>query len=371
MARNCSSRLRALLTVWSSFVTAFYVTPRQRYRFVLFQAIDNPIDNSNPNESSSSWHFLPNTLITQNTDDILHGCDAVVTTLDAHNAITKRDCWLRSIDAMTSNDIKSLIDTSLEHAAMPPKEALTAIVATHRWAANFVRPLQLCPWAGSSLDTDGAIRYWVVLFDASNVMESEEIFDEMERVAGQAGRHLEQITSVGTNPIDAAAAISFVILAPMNADMLMFPDFVSFHEFFLDLEDRLLDECDTYWDNFDDHNDVAQNESDIPDECKITLAAFHPDWRFNTKNSDSSIESTSAIDYEKRTPYPTISIVMSSVIDALIDPDAEQSEDGSSSVVTNRIAASNEKTLCKLGVDRLKEMYKSKVICPMPGKKLD
>jgi hypothetical protein len=62
---------------------------------------------------------------------------------------------------------------------------------------------------------------------------------------------------------------------------------------------------------------------------------------------------------------------MSSVIDALIDPDAEQSEDGSSSVVTNRIAASNEKTLCKLGVDRLKEMYKSKVICPMPGKKLD
>ena len=74
----------------------------------------------------------------------------------------------------------------------------------------------------------------------------------------------------------------------------------------------------------------------------------------------------SAVDYEKRTPYPTISIVMSSAIDSLVpkddhDHDDERKESGSS-VVTNRIAASNEQTLCALGVDKLKEIVVNDVL---------
>ena len=41
-------------------------------------------------------------------------------------------------------------------------EAIVAIENKHRWFKDFVRKLGLCPWAGSSVDTIGAIRYWVL-----------------------------------------------------------------------------------------------------------------------------------------------------------------------------------------------------------------
>jgi hypothetical protein len=297
-------------------------------------------------------------------ESILLGCDAIVTKLNATDGTLQPYKWLRSIDDSSSNEIAALMaaertsDTSHHPTANPPEEALAAIEATHRWAANFVRPLHLCPWAGSSLDTRGAIRYWVLLSDASNDRSSannDDVFGAMTSLIRAAGVQLEQITSE-PKAIDASVAISFVILVPTNVQS----DFEPFHDFFLDLEDSLLDECDEYWENDGEHHD----ESTIPDACKITIAAFHPKWKFNNQNDGNEI--ASAIDYEKRTPYPTVSIVMSSAIDALMERDVDsKDEENSSSIVTNRIAATNEKTLCKLGVDKLSEMFEKEVLCPM------
>mmetsp|Transcript_11942 Transcript_11942/g.21543 ORF Transcript_11942/g.21543 Transcript_11942/m.21543 type:complete len:258 (-) Transcript_11942:38-811(-) len=240
------------------------------------------------------------------------------------------------------------------------------------------------------------------------------ILDTMEDIARDAGRHLEQITEdsyVGC--IDASTAISFVILvdtktatssslsgqhglpglpAPNNN---LLPGFGTFHEFFLDLEDRLLDECDEYWDRNDDDDDDEEGD-DSPLGCEITIAAFHPQWQFgsndnNINNNDNNAEgrgTEQSIDFEKRTPYPTLSIVMSTAIDALMkersttntknnnsndedDGDVDNvgdDNDGSdqSAPATQRIAALNEKTLKEIGVEVLRHLFDSEVIgCPV------
>ena len=336
---------------------------------------DDRIDTSS-GDVSTSWHFVSRETLINRT--ILQGCDAVVSSFN--NEVDSMDSkrWLRTIDDATSRDIQLMAGDSSAEASdtcknHPPKEALEAIEATHRWASNFVRPLHLCPWAGSSLDTCGAIRYWMLLVN-SDLLEST-LFSRMESVIRAAGKQLEQVTSEENascssklKKVDASAAISFVILVPMDGNndpvsphqpsLNMLPSFESFHDFFLDLEDRFLDECDEYWDQIDDSEEGETDVSDIPDGCKLTVAAFHPDWKFNNLADDSSGD-VSAIDYEKRTPYPTISLVMSSAIDALMD---EGADENSSSAVTNRIAASNEKTLREIGVEKLKEMFQKNVI---------
>lgn len=351
---------------------------------------------------SKSWHYVPyngfDSVVTNNDcNDILYNycCDAVVSILDVQNNALNEYRWIHSIqrddttpslqDESTAhnnnkyNDVSSIDHPIQQSQPNPPIAALNSINATHRWASHFVRPLQLCPWAASSLDTLGAIRYWVLLIDDythdnSDVRNENVVLHHMEQMVREAGVQLEQITqpnSENMKPIDPSAAISFVICAPYNSscgdDIEV--EFEPFHEFFIDLEDRLLDECDDYWDGIDTtrNNDdsVENNESDIPQGCKITIAAFHPHWRFNTQGGANDMKE-SAVDYEKRTPYPTISIVMSSAIDSLMQNDDynnEEAEESGSSVVTNRIAALNEQTLCALGVDKLKEMVNNYVLC--------
>jgi hypothetical protein len=226
------------------------------------------------------------------------------------------------------------------------------------------------------------------------------ILDKMEEIVREAGVQLTLATSGGDETekdcgrfIDPSVAISFIVLVPMNrrangnnnySDAI---DFGSFHEFFIDLEDRLLDECDDYWDMIDAANEEDDNEEvDKDDEaignnnvpnvdslgCDITIAAFHPTWQFNGSNEQSDGD---AIDYEKRTPYATISIVVSTVIESLMkerEDGGESDKDGnvssSSAPATERIADLNEKTLCSIGVERLKKIFNEEVLgCPMKG----
>eukprot|EP00986_Skeletonema_menzelii_P008389 scaffold3511_cov146-Skeletonema_menzelii.AAC.13 len=213
----------------------------------------------------------------------------------------------------------------------------------------------------------------------------------MEEIVREAGVQLTLATTRGGDGeeedggrIDPSVAISFIVLVPMNGRDAL-PDFGSFHEFFIDLEDRLLDECDDYWDALDaadedDNGEVDEDEetkgnNNVPNVnslgCDITIAAFHPKWRFNGSNEQSDGD---AIDYEKRTPYTTISIVMSSVIESLMkerEDGGGNDEDGnasSSAPATERIADLNEKTLCSIGLERLKEIFDEEVLgCPMKG----
>jgi len=334
----------------------------------------------------------------------------------------------------------------------PPKEALEAIEATHRWASNFVRPLRLCPWAGSSLDTPGAMRYWVVVLD-SNVDNSDNELNAVEvqwqriieGTVREAGRHLQQITSFSERNvddevvIDPSVAIAFVIiisrkksssilslsslqLMERSSPQEMRLSFDSFHEFFLDLEDRLLDECDVYWDDAEESSaddggfdgcdsNTDDTAIDAPIGCEITIAAFHPQWQFSAPECDDgcndsendgivregtiSTAPTAPIDFEKRTPFPTISIVMSSAIDALTkDRDQQQKQQNlnktdsnsnggdiqliaaknySNSVqITEKIAHMNENTLNTIGTEKLMYLFDKDVMkCPSTVKKMD
>lgn len=235
------------------------------------------------------------------------------------------------------------------------------------------------------------------------------VLDKMEDIVREAGVQLTLATSNDNNKddngergggrIDPSVAISFIVLVPIkrgtNSNCNALPDFGSFHEFFIDLEDRLLDECDDYWDFIDSTHEHDNSKSENYDEetidkntisnynslgCDITIAAFHPKWQFNDGNSSNEQSDddgdAAAIDYEKRTPYPTISIVMSSVIESLLKEredggggGASDDNDGAASALaTERIADLNEKTLCAIGVERLKEMFDEEVLrCPMEG----
>mmetsp|Transcript_11714 Transcript_11714/g.25332 ORF Transcript_11714/g.25332 Transcript_11714/m.25332 type:complete len:461 (+) Transcript_11714:236-1618(+) len=383
---------------------------------------DSALYSAVATESSYSyqWHRVPKKSLlgherTEAEDFIMRECDAIVASHNINESALDADVWVREMHAQYSSKIEKSVPKRLrDEPANAPKEAVEAIQAMHRWSSNFVRRLRLCPWAGSSLDTPGAIRYWVLLVhddghdDARNdringkrksdMDESERsrhssisnnqraaILDEMEAFVLEAGRHLKQITGETPDPIDPSVAISFVILVdktmlPLSEPSLpeLLPGFGEFHEFFLDLEDRLIDECDEYWDDVADG--VAEEEGgeyaeDGPLGCQITIAAFHPQWKFGRDGNNEVDGADQAIDFEKRAPYPSVSIVMSSVIDALVservDDDADVAgdrpvtENGPSAPATERIAALNEKTLGDIGTEQLKRLFYADVIqCP-------
>ena len=324
-------------------------------------------------ETTDQWKYHTS-YVSNDDDEIIHGRhNAVITnTADLNNR------WIGSFFDPSSQTIHTN-NSSSSSSSSPPIEALQAIQATHRWADKFVRQLNLCPWAGSSLDKPGAIGYWAILIEEEDDDEGM-ILDKMEEIVREAGVQLSLATTskyedVG-QIIDPSVAISFIILVPMGRtsnNKSSLPNFGNHHEFFIDLEDRLLDECDDYCETSDDNDDDDEDETEDNNDlnvnslgCEITIAAFHPDWQFNgSEGADGD-----AINYEKRTPYPTISIVMSSVIESLMKEREDGNGDSSSSALaTERIADSNEKTLCAIGVERLKEIFDEEVLrCPMNGK---
>ena len=367
--------------------------------------------------SSSEWYHVPrNSLLHKHDEDakqIMRGCDAIVTTLNINDNKLQPGIWARTFHPQSTNELHALTQQDgMSSSTSVPIEAIEAIEITHRWSSNFVRQLALCPWAGSSLDTLGAIRYWVLLVhhdeDTPVIRKSQynknaAIFERMEDVIREASEHLKQITSRtsrddnGIDRVDPSVAISFVILVdtttPTSSEPTspsqqvtstqLLPDFSSFYQFSLNLEDRLLDECDEYCDEIDDQqSDVKDGiiDDNVPLGCEITTAAFHPHWQFG-KDNEKDDNTVQPIDYEKRTPYPTISCVMTSAIDVLMNESTnsdnsvrEEHTDGflPSAPVTERIAALNEKTLNGIGIQRLKELFITEVLqCPMKKKSLD
>jgi hypothetical protein len=360
----------------------------QHWQNKLLQTSHQPLDgrikastalslSSQEKTTNNQWKYDTSHALNDDAE-VIHGrYNAVITkTADLNNR------WIGSFDPSSQTTIHTN-----NASPPPPLEALQAIQATYRWADKFVRQLNLCPWAGSSLDKPGAICYWALLIDDNE--DERMIFDKMEEIVREAGVQLALATTSDDDDddeekedngrIDPSVAISFIVLVPMGGsttnNKYALPNFGNFHEFFINLEDRLLDECDDYWDTVgDDDDDEETNDNHVQHVnsslgCEITIAAFHPDWQFFNGSEDADGD---AIDYEKRTLYPTISIVMSSVIDSLM----KEREDGnngdsssSSAPVTERIADLNEKTLCAIGVERLKEIFDEEVLgCPMNGK---
>jgi hypothetical protein len=340
-------------------------------------------------------------------DEVLHGrYNTIITTTNHLPSSKNNNRWIGSFDPTIKRRSNSTSSQAISlhpinnNSSPPPIEAIHAIEATYRWATNFVRGLNLCPWAGASIDNPGAICYWVLLIDDNDGQEEVDVLDKMEEIIREAGVQLTLATTAtnsdddGHITIDPSVAISFIMLVPKTAAVAgkettnnyYLPSFENFHEFFIDLEDRLLDECDDFWDSIDNDDDETGGEHCNDDNnvnssilgCDITIAAFHPEWQFNggsedgESNGDDNNIIVHPIDYEKRTPYPTISIVMSSVIDSLMKEREEgdnnnddDSDSSSSAPVTERIADLNEKTLCAIGAKRLKEIFDKNVLeCP-------
>jgi len=123
----------------------------------------------------------------------------------------------------------------------------------------------------------------------------------------------QQITRKVSDP---STAISFLICEDLTWN------FADFFDWFCYIEEL-------YW---DDQNDL-QN--------KITLAAFHPDWNYE--------DDETALKFEKKSPYPTITFVWTAVVEAATE------------ATTVKIAKQNEETLLNQRVDDMNALYNSEV----------
>jgi hypothetical protein len=173
---------------------------------------------------------------------------------------------------------ESSFDEVVRFGSTPPSPSLQkASVRTWNWCANFVVPHNLCPWASSSVNTQGAIRLYLTkdttLFEKAIDAVAERFCLEMK-----------------TGTLDSNTAIAFVILAEEVEERW---DFESFYDWFLEKEEQYLDAID------EDPDHVGN---------AVTLAPFHPAWLF-------AGEDENPIQLEKRSPYSTVSIVATSTID--------------------------------------------------------
>jgi hypothetical protein len=193
-------------------------------------------------------------------------------------------------------------------ASTDPLLVQRAATETWRWCAHFVAAHNLCPWAQKSVQTDQAIRIYVV----ENIEDMEE---SLQTVSARFYADLK------ASSIDPNAAIAFVVLA--NSDDWSFPDY---YDWYLQEEDNWLDDAE------EDENSVANH---------VTWAPFHPEYEF--QGDDECLQ------VEKRSPYPTVSIVSSAVIEKA-GPSA-----------TTQIATNNEEILRKKTASQWQELYDASV----------
>lgn len=182
-----------------------------------------------------------------------------------------------------------VVTTDCDHRfAVRPTSGSPAAHYTWNWCAHFVVPHNLCPWAPASVASN-AIRIYSVQDTTCAVNPTKQL--------------LEQI-SMDLLGLDPNTAIFFVIFE--NDTVLR--DFGAFYEWFSVLEDD--------W-------EVDQ----------VTLAPFHPEWAYNGKQGGGN-----PVDLEKQSPYPTVSLVHSSVIDK------------AGAAATKQIASNNEQILCQKSI---------------------
>lgn len=201
-----------------------------------------------------------------------------------------------------------------------------------RWCSDFVKVLNLCPWAKLSLKCKNGIRIKIIPQSVG--------LDGMEEVIRESAKELVHLTD--DNVVDINAGITFVAALPNNAQRGHNKDFQfeEFYDFCTDLEDRLFDEADEAQDAIEAGNSSATDDILIGDE--VTIAPFHPQWYFSSKDDTVG---ENPLNYEKKSPYPTISLVRTSVI-------VEAGEES-----TSRIGIHNEEILNEHGAKKLGDLY--------------
>jgi uncharacterized protein len=172
---------------------------------------------------------------------------------------------------------------------------VTPVAAHHTWSwcKNFVLPLQLCPWARASVETPQALQ----LFLADSTPNDEIILNVGCRFRDflKEYPHLE------------SAAIFFIVFPAC--------DFGDYYNWF--------DEMEAEWELMDD----------------VIVAPFHPDWVFAGEPE--------SLQFEKRSPYPTVTLVSTRVVDKAGEE------------ATKQIGLQNEKTLLSKSPAELRQMWET------------
>lgn len=216
---------------------------------------------------------------------------------------------------------KDIVETSLNPTNVP-KGVDTCTRQTLRWCLNFVSGLKLCPWAKLSLKDGQAIRLKIV--------EQSAGLNHFETIIRESAQELIRISDEGY--VDPNVAITFIVAIGDSKDF----EFEQFYDFSSDLEERLFEEAD-----------ISSNDLESCIGEQITIAPFHPDWTFAAEDGTYTLN---ALDFEKKSPFPTLSLVRTFVID-------QAGEEA-----TSIIGIHNEKILVDYGVEKLQRIYDQNVL---------
>jgi hypothetical protein len=239
---------------------------------------------------------------------------------DAATSLTNRArVWY--VDAASDPHRRGISETP-RIRFVPQKDVSTtnyrkAAEQTWNWCANFVTRYHLCPWALQSVQARDAIQIYCV-------PQSYDELDIREVLEQIACRFTDDLQKERTDP---NTAISFLIFVrPTKSVQRMthhdqqhwINDFSSFHDWFFDLEEN--------WALAD----------------TVTLAPFHPDWSYDASDS--------ALAMEKHSPFPTISLVSTAIIDKAGESASRQ------------IASNNEQVLLQRSLEDWKRIYAASVL---------
>jgi hypothetical protein len=210
------------------------------------------------------------------------------------------------------------------------RELPLAVQQTWNWCQHFILPLQLCPWARASMETPQALQIFVVeedaiSQDAINHHNAADVQSMYYSLMDGVGRRFEDFLE--EQPDDSSsiesAAIFFVVFVEsssssskenrLSAQQHSMKDFGDFYDWFCLLEET--------WELF---------ETVIP-------APFHPDWSFAGEPE--------SLQFEKRSPHPTISLVSARVVDA------------AGEAATKQIGKHNEQVLLSKTAEELQVLW--------------
>jgi hypothetical protein len=226
-----------------------------------------------------------------------------------------------------------------------PETITTAAQQMWNWCIRFVVPHHLCPWAAASVTTPQAISLYMVVV---NAVETEQeststiltataiptttlstilnwVAQDFWNATHPSNHHHQHENS--TNESDKFnSAIAFIVFVnEKNNDIATYDDdgdsFMKFYHQFMQLEE--------------------QEASDWEWEDTFTLAPFHPQWRFQ--------ENEDVLNFEKKTPFPTISMVYTSVIDR------------AGEMATQQILERNEATLRQKSFQEWNNLYNAAI----------
>ena len=173
--------------------------------------------------------------------------------------------------------------------------------------------MNLCPWAAPSLAAQGAVQY--VLTSAS----SEEDFVKI--ISSEA----ESLLRRGDD-VDVNTAITFIVAPCFEPE-----SFPEFYDFVVWLDEEYLESASPPSEYLSEDEDCRLGDF-------VIAAGFHPLWSYSGEDPSAPVH------FEKRSPFPTVSLVYASAIDGL-------------EASTIKIGEHNRKVLTELGEEKVQQMY--------------